>query len=421
MSEETSSNGRNRVLVVDDDPGQVRTLADCLDIEDLDAACCHSGQEALAVCQKEPLHVAIIDLRLPDMAGMELLHQLREINPEIQVIIHTGHATLESAMEAVNVEAFAYVEKMSDPQKLMNHVHNAFIQHFEKYSARLRQEIDDHIESERLLSLSNHELIERNKEMEAELLMAREIQQSLIPNHYPHFPQDQPETEAFLRFSHRYQPSSTLAGDFFFMVPVSNTRAGLFICDVMGHGVRAALITALLRGLIEEMKPLASKPHAFLDEINQGLYRIFSQVHTSIFVTSCYLVADILERKVVYANAGHPPPVLLRRSENRLLHLSALNDDPDIALGLAGDVDYTLQEIQVFKGDSLILYTDGAFEAQNFNGEQVGMKRFNEWILQNGDQPMPELLGNLMQSLEDYCGTNEFGDDVCLFGMDFVR
>ena len=188
MSEETSSNGRNRVLVVDDDPGQVRTLADCLDIEDLDAACCHSGQEALAVCQKEPLHVAIIDLRLPDMAGMELLHQLREINPEIQVIIHTGHATLESAMEAVNVEAFAYVEKMSDPQKLMNHVHNAFIQHFEKYSARLRQEIDDHIESERLLSLSNHELIERNKEMEAELLMAREIQQSLIPNHYPHFP-----------------------------------------------------------------------------------------------------------------------------------------------------------------------------------------------------------------------------------------
>ncbi|MBT6461604.1 MAG: SpoIIE family protein phosphatase, partial [Opitutae bacterium] len=98
-----------------------------------------------------------------------------------------------------------------------------------------------------------------------------------------------------------------------------------------------------------------------------------------------------------------------------------LNDDPDIALGLAGDVDYTLQEIQVFKGDSLILYTDGAFEAQNPNGEQVGMKRFNEWILQNGDQPMPELLGNLMQSLEDYCGTNEFGDDVCLFGMDFVR
>jgi len=421
MSDETSSNGRNRVLVVDDDSGQIRTLSDCLDIEDLDAVCCHSGREALDVCLKEPLNVAIIDLRLPDMEGMELLHQLREINPEIQVIIHTGHATLESAMEAVSVEAFAYVEKMSDPQKLMNHVHNAFIQHFEKYSERLRQEIDDHIESERQLSLTNCELNERNQEMEAELLMAREIQQSLIPSHYPHFPQDQPETEAFLRFSHRYQPSSTLAGDFFFMVPVSNTRAGLFICDVMGHGVRAALITALLRGLIEEMKPLASKPNAFLDEINQGLYRIFSQVQTSIFVTSCYLVADILERKVVYANAGHPPPLLLRRPEGRLLPLGALNDDPEMALGLAGDVEYTLQEIEVLKGDSLILYTDGAFEAENPNGEQVGINRFQKWVLQNSERPMPELLGNLMQSLEDFCGTNEFGDDVCLFGMDFVR
>jgi serine phosphatase RsbU (regulator of sigma subunit) len=421
MSEETLSNGRNRVLVVDDDSGQIRTLSDCLDIEDLDAVCCHSGREALDVCLKEPLNVAIIDLRLPDMEGMELLHQLREINPEIQVIIHTGHATLESAMEAVSVEAFAYVEKMSDPQKLMNHVHNAFIQHFEKYSERLRQEIDDHIESERQLSLTNCELNERNQEMEAELLMAREIQQSLIPSHYPHFPQDQPETEAFLRFSHRYQPSSTLAGDFFFMVPVSNTRAGLFICDVMGHGVRAALITALLRGLIEEMKPLASKPNAFLDEINQGLYRIFSQVQTSIFVTSCYLVADILERKVVYANAGHPPPLLLRRPEGRLLPLGALNDDPEMALGLAGDVEYTLQEIEVLKGDSLILYTDGVFEAENPNGEQVGINRFQKWVLQNSERPMPELLGNLMQSLEDFCGTNEFGDDVCLFGMDFVR
>ena len=421
MSDYTPVNGRNRVLLVDDDPAQIRTLTDCLDIEDLDAAACTSGRDAIDLCISKPLNVAIIDLRLPDMEGIELLQKLREINPEIQVIIHTGHATLETAMEAVSGEAFAYVEKMGDPQKLMNHVHNAFIQHFEKYSERLRQEIDQHKESELQLSQTNLELNNRNQEMEAELLMAREIQHSLIPNSYPHFPQDQPETDAFLRFSHRYQPSSTLAGDFFFMVPVSNTRAGLFICDVMGHGVRAALITALLRGLIEEMKPLASKPDAFLDEINQGLYRIFNQVRSSIFVTSCYLVADILERKILYANAGHPPPLLLRRSENRLLSLGALNDDPDIALGLAGDVGYVLQEAEVRKSDSLILYTDGAYEAENSEGEQLGIRRFRESILQNAQHPVPELLGKLMASLEDFCGTKDFGDDVCLFGMDFVR
>ena len=421
MSDPSPANGRNRVLLVDDDPAQIRTLTDCLDIEDLEAAPCMSGEQALERCRAEGLNVAIIDLRLPDMEGLELLQRLRDINPEIQVIIHTGHATLETAMEAVSGEAFAYVEKMSDPQKLMNHVHNAFIQHFEKYSERLRAEIDQRKQSEQQLSQTNRELNERNQEMEAELLMAREIQQSLIPSTYPHFPQDQPETDAFLRFSHRYQPSSTLAGDFFFMVPVSNTRAGLFICDVMGHGVRAALITALLRGLIEEMKPLASKPDAFLHEINTGLYRIFSQVSTSIFVTACYLVADILERKVVYANAGHPPPLLLRRSESRLLPLGALNDDPDIALGLAGDLGYSLQEIDVRKGDGLILYTDGVFEAENPEGEQLGIQPFREWVLGQSRQSISELLDGLMDNLEDYCGTREFGDDVCLFGVDFLR
>ena len=421
MSNPSPSAGRNRVLLVDDDPAQIRTLSDCLDIEDLEAAPCSSGAEALDLCRSEGLNVAIIDLRLPDMEGLELLQRLREINPEIQVIIHTGHATLETAMDAVSGEAFAYVEKMSDPQKLMNHVHNAFIQHFEKYSERLRAEIDQHKQSELQLSQTNRELNELNQEMYAELLMAREIQQSLIPSTYPHFPQDQPETDAFLRFSHQYQPSSTLAGDFFFMVPVSNTRAGLFICDVMGHGVRAALITALLRGLIEEMKPLASKPDAFLQEINVGLHRIFRKVSTSIFVTSCYLVADILERKVVYANAGHPPPLLLRRSEKRLIPLGALNDDPDIALGLAGEVRYTLQEVSVRKNDSLILYTDGVFEAENQEGVQLGMQPFRDWVLDQSSQSISQLLESLMENLEEFCGTKEFGDDVCLFGVDFLR
>lgn len=417
----TSSTGRNCVLLVDDDPVQLRTLTDCLDMEDLDAACCSSGTEALDACNSNTLNVAILDLRLPDMPGMELMQKLREINPEIQVIIHTGHATLESAMEAVSGEAFAYVEKMSDPQKLMNHVHNAFIQHFENYSERLRQEIDQHKESEKQLSQTNRELNERNQEMEAELLMAREIQQSLIPNHYPHFPQDQPKSEAFLRFSHQYRPSQTLAGDFFYLVPVSNTRAGLFICDVMGHGVRAALITALLRGLIEEMMPLASKPDAFLDEINRGLYRIFRQVHTGIFVSACYVVADILERKVTYANAGHPPPILLHRSGKILEQLKPRDDNPEIALGLSGEVGYSQQEIQFLKDDCMILYTDGVFEAENLAGEQLGMDLFQDLIRDNMELAVPELLSNLMQSLEKFCGRREFGDDVCLFGMDFVR
>jgi serine phosphatase RsbU (regulator of sigma subunit) len=414
-------NVRNKVLLVDDDKAQATTLADCLDIEDIDCQICNSGSEALATAASETYHVAIIDLRLPDIKGLELLAKLRNITPDMQVIIHTGHATLETAMEAVNVEAFAYVEKMNDPQKLINHVQNAFIQRYKSYSQQLRVEIDQHKESHRELSQTHKELHERHEEMEAELLMAREIQYSLIPNKYPHFPQDQPETEAFLQFAHRYQPSSTLAGDFFFMVPVSNTRAGLFICDVMGHGVRAALITALLRGLIEEMRPMASKPDAFLDEINRGLYRIFSQCSTSIFVTSCYLVMDILQRKIVYANAGHPPPMLIRRSEGILVPLKPKDNDPEIALGLAGEFEYSLQEVPLLKEDGILLYTDGFYESENHQAVQLGMRGFQDMILAHIDEPIGVLLDKLILSLESYCGCADFSDDVCLFGMDLLR
>jgi serine phosphatase RsbU (regulator of sigma subunit) len=421
MNSRNNLTARNRVLLVDDDPGQANTLADCLDMEDIDTRICMTGSEAIEMCRLESFYVAIIDLRLPDIDGLDLLSKLREISPDIQVIIHTGHATLESAMEAVNVEAFAYIEKMDDPQKLINHVQNAFIQRYKSYSNRLRAEIDQHKQTHQELSETHQELHERHEEMEAELLMAREIQHSLIPNNYPHFPQDQPETEAFLRFAHRYQPSSTLAGDFFFMVPVSNTRAGLFICDVMGHGIRAALITALLRGLIEEMKPMASKPDAFLDEINTGLYRIFSQSSSCIFVTSCYLVVDILQRKIVYANAGHPPPMLIRRSEGILVPLRPKDNDPEIALGLAGDVEYSLQEVPLVKDDGILLYTDGFYEAENPQNTQLGIHGFQDMILKTINKPISTILDNLILSLEEYCEQSEFGDDVCLFGMDLIR
>ena len=414
-------NVRNKVLLVDDDKAQANTLADCLDIEDIDAQVCSTGSEAVEVAATGNFHVAIIDLRLPDINGLDLLAKLKESTPEMQVIIHTGHATLETAMEAVNVEAFAYVEKMNDPQKLINHVQNAFIQRYKNYSQKLRVEIDQHKESHRELTQTHKELHERHEEMEAELLMAREIQHSLIPNKYPHFPQDQPEEEAFLQFAHRYQPSSTLAGDFFFMVPVSNTRAGLFICDVMGHGVRAALITALLRGLIEEMRPMAGKPDAFLDEINRGLYRIFSQCSSCIFVTSCYLVVDILQRKIIYANAGHPPPMLIRRKEGILVPLKPKDNDFEIALGLTGDVEYSLQEVPLLKQDGILLYTDGFYESENYQSVQLGMRGFQDMILGHIDEPIDELLDKLILSLEEYCGTAEFADDVCLFGMDLLR
>ena len=81
--------------------------------------------------------------------------------------------------------------------------------------------------------------------------MAREIQLAMLPQQYPSFPLGVQPSESLLQFRHRYHPTGQVGGDFFNVLPLAPTKAGLFICDVMGHGVRSALVTAMVRALVE--------------------------------------------------------------------------------------------------------------------------------------------------------------------------
>ena len=136
------------------------------------------------------------------------------------------------------------------------------------------------------LALSQQELRFRNEQMEEDLRMAREIQQAIIPQQYPCFPQSASPEQSALRFCHRYLPTGAVGGDFFNIRPLSDTRAGIFICDVMGHGVRSALVTAILRALVEELTPVATDPGELLGQINRDLRSILKQSGTPLFTTA---------------------------------------------------------------------------------------------------------------------------------------
>lgn len=129
------------ILVIEDDPGHLRTLADILENEGLQPIGCQTGQAALAACEQSHAHVAILDLRLTDMDGLQLLDLLLQTTPNLKIIIHTGYASLDTAMAAVNRGAFAYVEKVGNVEELLPHVHRAFHQHLMGYSEILEQEV----------------------------------------------------------------------------------------------------------------------------------------------------------------------------------------------------------------------------------------------------------------------------------------
>ena len=142
MENTTTSSASSEILVIDDDHGQLRTLSDILESENLAPICCPSGHEALHACTEHDAPVAILDLRLPDIDGLELLEQLLQKSPDLKVIIHTGYASLESAMGAINYGAFAYVQKLSNIDELLSHVHRAFHMHWATYSESLEREAE---------------------------------------------------------------------------------------------------------------------------------------------------------------------------------------------------------------------------------------------------------------------------------------
>ncbi|MEC9373305.1 MAG: HWE histidine kinase domain-containing protein [Planctomycetota bacterium] len=141
-----------RVLLVEDDPSQLRTIKDILTDEGFLVVGCGTAGEAMHQVERESFGVAIVDLKLPDLLGTDLLKRIRVMNPRVRVIIHTGYGSFETARDALNAGAFAYVEKLSDPSELISHVHRAARDQLDRYADDLET-----IVAERTASLRESE------------------------------------------------------------------------------------------------------------------------------------------------------------------------------------------------------------------------------------------------------------------------
>ncbi len=265
--------------------------------------------------------------------------------------------------------------------------------------------------------LAEQGLAKANHEMESDLNMAREVQMTFLEKQPRQFPENVPTGKSSLQFHHRYIPTTTLAGDFFNIIPISNNKVGIFVCDVMGHGARASLLTAYLQGLIGEIMPFATDPGAFLKKLNLGINTIMYQFTQGIFATAFYLVADIKTGRIQYTNAGHPRPLVLRRSQEIVENLYIPNSNAEPALGFLEDFEYSVFEGAIKKDDIILLYTDGVYEVDNKDGEIFGQKRLlnssQNLLLKHPDQ----LLDGILHDMTSFAKNDVFSDDVCMLTM----
>lgn len=265
------------------------------------------------------------------------------------------------------------------------------------------------------LSRSREELREKNEQLEEDIRMARDIQQAILPQQYPVFPASSSSESSLLRFVHRYIPTGAVGGDFFNVLRLSDTQAGVFICDVMGHGVRSALVTAILRALVEELTRLATDPGQLLSQINRDLRSILR--HSGMFTTAFYMVADLESGTVTYANAGHPKPAVLRRETGQAEFLANSRGKSEPALGLFDEFNYSVSACPLRPNDLFVLFTDGVYDV-----EHPGTQSSSDWLLeefrQRRDLSAAQLFDQLLDRVHELSIDGQFADDVCLLGME---
>jgi phosphoserine phosphatase RsbU/P len=270
------------------------------------------------------------------------------------------------------------------------------------------------------LARSREELSKKNEAMEEDLKMANEIQLAMLPQTFPVFPPQADPAHSLLKFHRHYTPTGAVGGDFFSIFPLSDRVAGLFICDVMGHGVRAALVTAMVRALVEELRPIATDPAALLIRLNGDLRNILKQTGSPLFTTAFYAVADLDRNVLLHSNAGHPSPFLVNRSGHTAERLRSTDGKRRPALGLFADADYRTFEQPLRPGDMLLAFTDGVFEVEGPDEQQFSQDMLLDIARKNASSGIQGLIESVLREIRAFTAQEAFSDDICLVGLEVV-
>ena len=236
-----------------------------------------------------------------------------------------------------------------------------------------------------------------DRRLRLELEEAREIQQGLMPRSMPNLPG--------FTLASAWQPAHMVGGDYLAAFKFNGRHAALCVADVAGKGLPAAL---LMSNMQAALRPLASdntSPSELCSRLNQLMYRN-TPLHK--FISCFYSVLDVHSRTITFTNAGHNPPLLVRRG-GECIRL----EEGGRVIAAFNDSRYTQCEIQIYSGDKLLMFTDGLTEARHASGEEFGEERLRECLVAYFGHSAAELRTIILNEVTRFCG-NHFQDDAAL-------
>lgn len=308
----------------------------------------HNGLEALKLILEHPdFDIILSDINMPEMDGLTLLTKINEMrNPAMKCIMVSAYGDMDNIRTAMNHGAFDFAMKPIDMEDLERTIQKAVEQ-----ISFIKKAQAEHSQLE---------------EIQYDLNVAREIQQSILPKVFPAFPESAP-----FDIYATMNAAKAVGGDFYDFFMVDEHHLGFTIADVSDKGVPAAIFMAISRTVIRATALRQHSPATCLSESNNLLC---NESVNGMFVTVFYAVLNIHTGDVVYSNGGHNRPVWIRKGETAEM----LPVTGNMALGVMSGLPYNERTIHLEPGDSLFLYTDGISEAMNPKGELFGDARLIE-------------------------------------------
>ncbi len=261
-------------------------------------------------------------------------------------------------------------------------------------------------------------LNQQKEEAEQNMALARQLQLAMLPSQYPNFPSYLPAEKSRVKFHHTYFSPDILGGDFFHIVYLSGERAGLFMCDVLGHNIRSALVVSMMRALVEGYRSVADNPGELLTRINQKFIEMLASYPDTMYATANYLIVDVRTRQFEYANAGHPIVIKINNRTGYCDQLAFPIKMIGPPLGVLKEMKYETATGTIDREDLFLTYTDGLYEVFDEQQEQFGIQRLINTFSRHKNKAPKHLFESVIEEVETFTLNHSFTDDVCLVGME---
>lgn len=247
--------------------------------------------------------------------------------------------------------------------------------------------------------------MEEKERIGSELRIASEIQKSILPRTFPAFPQ----RDDFSIYAETI-PAWEMGGDFYDFFLIDEHHLGVVIADVSGKGVPAAIFMAVSRSLLKATALKGVTPAECLTHVNRLLC---PENDSAMFVTVFYGILDTETGELLYSNAGHNVPYVLRQDGRTQL----LDNTGGMALGVVDEATFFTKRTMLSQGDALFLYTDGVTEAMDPEGALFSEARLEACLQQNGEASPYDLIQLVVQGVRTYAASASQADDITLLAL----